>query len=294
MSRFSPPVGLEGRHTCLRFPAKGWAGPGSFWAPGWPEVPARCASRRSRLPGWPRPLRRGPAPGRAPPPGGAGARSGSGRTGSGTPAREAAAGGSPKGTGGRGEAEVPQSGRTGEVAAWRGPSWCVCMGGGVLAASVADALPTSLLAPAPVPSQHVRSPGSDRRPPLSPLRDGPARPVYGRVDAAAPSSPRRHWRPSLLPAVCGTPPPVLGLPFSLGALLPSLCTLPPIPGLAWEETSVAPPGSRNGVMTSRCAGKRPAPPPGAARPSGSVGAGPAPSPRVTQAARNVLASMDPV
>lgn len=44
-------------------------------------------------------------------------------------------------------------------------------------------------------------------------------------------------------------------------------------GLSWEETSVTLPGNRKGVMTSRCAGKHPAPPPGAARPSGSVGAG---------------------
>lgn len=70
----------------------------------------------------------------------------------------------------------------------------------------------------------------------------------------------------------------MGLPFSLSGLLSSLCIPPPVLGLAWEETSVAPPGSRNGVMTSRCAKKRPAPPPGAARPSGSVGAGPVPFP----------------
>lgn len=49
-------------------------------------------------------------------------------------------------------------------------------------------------------------------------------------------------------------------------------------GLAWEETSVTLPGNRNRVMTSRCAGKHPAPPPGAARPSGSVGAGHPPFP----------------
>lgn len=79
--------------------------------------------------------------------------------------------------------------------------------------------------------------------------------------------------------LCAGFPPVLGLPLPLGGLLlPNLCTPPPVLGLAWEETSVAPPGSRNGVMTSRCAGKRPAPPPGAARPSGSVGAGPIPFP----------------
>lgn len=64
-------------------------------------------------------------------------------------------------------------------------------------------------------------------------------------------------------------PPLLELPFSQCDLFPSLAIL----GLSWEETSVMLPGNRKGVMTSRCAGKHPAPPPGAARPSGSVGAG---------------------
>lgn len=76
-------------------------------------------------------------------------------------------------------------------------------------------------------------------------------------------------------AVCvwGSPysgtPPLLELSFSQCDLFPSLAIL----GLSWEETSVTLPGNRKGVMTSRCAGKHPAPPPGAARPSGSVGAG---------------------
>lgn len=167
-------------------------------------------------------------------------------------------------------------------------------GRGFFAAFAACTLPTSLRAPAPVPSQRVQSPASGQQPSLCPLCDGPTWPACEGVDAAAPESSRWRWRPPVLLAVCGVPP-VLGLPFSLSGLLSSHCIPPPVLGLAWEETSVAPPGSRNGVMTSRCAKKRPAPPPGATRPSGSVGAGPFPSPpSVTQAARNVPASMDPV
>lgn len=53
-------------------------------------------------------------------------------------------------------------------------------------------------------------------------------------------------------------PPLLELPFSQCDLFPSLAIL----GLSWEETSVTLPGNRKGVMTSRCAGKHPAPPQG--------------------------------
>lgn len=74
---------------------------------------------------------------------------------------------------------------------------------------------------------------------------------------------------------------------SRGGLLLSLCAPSPGLGPGLGGNICRPLGSRNGVVTSRCAGKRPGPPPGAARPSGSVGAGPAPSPQVTQAARNV-------
>lgn len=68
---------------------------------------------------------------------------------------------------------------------------------------------------------------------------------------------------------------VWGSPYSGAPIFPSVTSFPAfaILGLAWEETSVALPGNRNRVTTSRCAGKHPAPPPGAARPSGSVGAG---------------------
>lgn len=67
----------------------------------------------------------------------------------------------------------------------------------------------------------------------------------------------------------------VGLPLFWGSPSPSVTSFPAfaILGLAWEETSVALPGNRNRVMTSRCAGNHPAPSPGAARPSGSVGAG---------------------
>lgn len=72
----------------------------------------------------------------------------------------------------------------------------------------------------------------------------------------------------------------VGLSLFWGSPSPSVTSFPAfaILGLAWEETSVALPGNRNRVMTSRCAGKHPAPPPGAARASGSVGAGHPPFP----------------
>lgn len=64
-------------------------------------------------------------------------------------------------------------------------------------------------------------------------------------------------------------PPLLGLPFSQCDLFLSLCNT----GSVLGGNICNAPWQQKGVMTSRCAGKHPAPPPGAARPSGSVGAG---------------------
>lgn len=183
-------------------------------------------------------------------------------------------GGSPRGTSGRGGAESPRSGWTGENVDWRGFGWCMC-GRGILDVFAACTFPTYHQAPARPESACLVS---CLWPPLCPLPDGPTGLVCERVIAVAPGFSRWCWQLLLLLALCRDPP-VWGLPFSLGGLPSSLCTPPPVPGQAWEETSVAPLGSRNGVMTSRCAGKHPAPPPGAAGPSGSVGAGPAPLPQ---------------
>lgn len=91
------------------------------------------------------------------------------------------------------------------------------------------------------------------------------------MDSLAQDGSQQLWQ---LLCVFGAPP-ILGLPLFWGSPSPSVTSFSAfaILGLSWEETSVTLPGNRKGVMTSRCAGKHPAPPPGAARPSGSVGAG---------------------
>ena len=248
-------------------------------------VPARCASRRRRLPGRPRPLRCSPAPGIAPPPGGAGARSCSGRAGSWTPAREEAA----EVPAGEGGAEAPRSGGTGKKVAWRGPGWCVGGRG-----------------------SSPRSPSARSQPPFglqsqvstsSPLPLAGAAPylLCGTAWPARCAGERMRWLPTPLsgtgdcPSACRLcAPPILGLPFSLGGLQPSLCTPPPSPGpglggnicrapwqqkrghdlqMCWEASSASSWGSQAFRI---------------------CGSGPAPSSPVTQAVRNVPASMDPV
>lgn len=238
-------------------------------------VPALGASRRRLLPGRPRPLRGGPAPDRPRPRGGAGAGAAAGEA-AGPQRGRRPPGGSPRGTGGSGGVEAPRWGRTGEKA-WRGPGGCMC-GRGFLAAFAACTLLTSgLQLQFRVSTSTPLSP--TRGPHFSALPPGLVRSVCGRLDEAVPDSSGRRWRLPLMPAVCGTTPLSRRSPCREAASSPAFARRPLVSGLAWEETSVAPPGSRNGVMTSRCAGKHPAPPPGAARPSGSVGAGPALSPQ---------------
>lgn len=233
-------------------------------------VPARCASRRRRLPGRPRPLRCSSAPGIAPPPGGAGARSCSGRAGSWIPSREEAA----EVPAGEGGAEAPRSGGTGKKVAWRGPGWCVGGRGPrrvrrlhapnlPLGSNLKSARPVPCLWPVLPPTSFAGRPG----------------PPGVRVSGCGASRlPSAALATALLPVGCVLPLFWVS-PSPWAASNPAFAHRPLVPGLAWEETSVAPPGSRNGVMTSRCAGKRPAPPPGAARPSGSVGAGRPPPPQ---------------
>lgn len=181
------------------------------------------------------------------------------------PAREAAAAGREprrywreRGTGGTGVGQT-----------WDKVAWPWAVGGG-----------TDFLAPFPAHSQSpsgsssaqsqlVQSPASGQRLPL--LRDGLTRSLSRRVDLVAPNCSQQLVQLPLLPSAWT---PLFWGSSSLAASSPAFAHRPPVSGLDWEETSVAPLGSRNGVVTSRCAGKRPAPPLGAARPSGSVGAGP--------------------
>uniref|UniRef100_A0A452S4E5 Pecanex-like protein n=1 Tax=Ursus americanus TaxID=9643 RepID=A0A452S4E5_URSAM len=263
---------LAGSHPQLRAL---WGGPVSltFPTPGLQSPPsglpaADCSQVGSA------PSATAPPPGTAPPLGGASARAVAGEA-AGPQRGRRPPGGSPRGTGGSGGVEAPRSGRTGEEVAWRGPGWCVCGRG---------SLPRSPPAPSEPPSglQSRVSTSSPLRPAGGPhsLRDGPA--LSGQCEG---DWMRRPPTPLGGAGDCPCCRLCAGLPLSWGSLdlgaasSPAFAHRPPVSGLAWEETSVAPPGSRNGVMTSRCAGKRPAPPPGAARPSGSVGAGPALSPQ---------------
>lgn len=163
--------------------------------------------------------------------------------------------------------------------AWCGPRWRV--GGGPLLVRCCT-LPISRWAP--VPSQQVQSPASDQRPTPHPLARWPRPPpacvrVSGCEGSRLPLSGAGDCPAAC--RLCAGFPLSWGSPSAWAASYPAFAHCPPAAGLAWEETSVAAPGSTSGVMTSRCAGKRPAPPPGAARPSGSVGAGRPPPPSDT-------------
>lgn len=140
------PVGLEGKYACSQFPAEGWRPDSSLgWAWLLPGALTTCclttgdrqalsplpgASRRCQLLGRPRPRLCGPAPGKprpqAEPAPGAVAVAPAARP----QRRRRPPGGSPRGTGGRGETESLRSDRIGEKVAWRGPGRCVRGRGG--------------------------------------------------------------------------------------------------------------------------------------------------------------------
>lgn len=176
----APPAGLEGRLlVCVAEPGGRTgqrAGPGLALASA--SLPGRSG---------PAPPPRGPAPARPRPQAEPAPGAVAGEPAAGAQRGRRPQGGSPRGTSGRGGRS--RRGRAGgKNVDWRGLGRCV-RGRGAPAALAAGSFPSSLWAPAPVPSPHVESLASGSRvPPLTSARLPPRASARGRggADAAAP------------------------------------------------------------------------------------------------------------